>query len=77
MCGVLSYRSLVSGERPWLVGPAGRGGVCWGHFHSRSGPEPTVDVNWLQILAVATLEVAQTAAGPNVGNVLCKKKVNN
>lgn len=31
-----------------------------------SGPEPSVDRHWLQIRAIASLEVAEPAAGPNV-----------
>lgn len=38
-----------------------------------SGPEPSVDRDWLQVGAIASLEVAETAAGPDVLLLLKKK----
>lgn len=40
------------------------GGGC--QLLQLGGPEPSVDRHWLQIRAIASLEVAETAAGPNV-----------
>ena len=59
----------MPGEGPWLVGPAGRGGVGGGHLHPRPGPEPPVHRHRLQVLPVAALEVAEAARGPDVGQV--------
>jgi hypothetical protein len=50
-----SKLSLVTGEGPGLVGPAGGSGVGGRHLHSGSGPEPTVHHGGLQVLTVATL----------------------
>ncbi len=30
------------------------------------GPEPTIDVLWLEVLPVATVKVTKAAGGPNV-----------
>lgn len=38
-----------------------------------SGPEPSVDRCWLQVWPVASLEVAQSTAGPDVLLLLCKR----
>ena len=61
---------LVAGVGPRLVAPARWGRVCGGHLHPGSGPEPPVDGGWLQVLTVATLEVAQSAGAPDVGEVV-------
>ena len=60
----------MAGVGPGLVGPAGRGGVGGRHLDSGTAPEPAVDDRGLKVIAVATLEVAKTAAGPDVGEVL-------
>lgn len=60
----------MSGERPGLISPSGRVGVGGGHLDSGARPEPSVDAGGLEILAVATLEVAETAGGPDVGQIL-------
>jgi hypothetical protein len=52
-----SKLSLVTGEGPGLVGPAGGSGVGGRHLYSRSGPEPTVHHGGLQVLTVATLSM--------------------
>lgn len=39
-----------------------------------SGPEPTVDVQRLQIRPVATLKVAQTTGRPDVLHLVCRKR---
>ena len=70
--GVVRLRSFeVTSGTPRLVAPSFRVGVGGGQFHARTGPEPSVDGQRLQIIAVASLEVAQTAAGPDVGQFLC------
>jgi NADH:ubiquinone oxidoreductase subunit len=51
-----SKLSLVTGEGPGLVGPAGGSGVGGRHLHPGSGPEPTVHHGGLQVLTVATLD---------------------
>ena len=61
---------LVAGEGPGLVAPAGRGGVSWGHLDTGPGPEPTVHVRGLEVFPVAALEVAESARGPDVGEVV-------
>ena len=66
---------LVAGEGPGLVGPAGRGGVGGGHLHAGAGPEPAVDRRRLQVLTVASLEVAEAAGGPDVGQVVLLQEV--
>lgn len=65
---------LVTGERPGLIGPAGRSRVGGRHLNSGSGPEPTVDNRRLEVLAVASLEVAETTARPDVGEIVYKGK---
>ena len=61
---------LVAGEGPGLVAPAGRRGVGGRHLDAGPGPEPPVHGGRLQILAVAALEVAEPARGPDVGEVV-------
>ena len=61
---------LVAGEGPGLVAPAGRGGVGRGHLDAGSGPKPPVDSRGLEVLAVAALEVAESARGPDVREVV-------
>jgi len=61
---------LVTGERPGLVAPTGRGGVGGGHLDAGPGPEPSIDVGRLQVLSVTALEVAESARGPDVGKVV-------
>ena len=70
---VLVELRLVTGVGPGLVAPTGWGGVGGRHLNTGSGPEPTVDMSRLQVLAVTPLEVAQAAARPNVWQILCKK----
>merc|ERR1711994_909108 len=66
--------SLVAGKGPGLVGPAGRRRVGRRHLHTRPRPEPAVHTHRLQVFAVAALEVAQSARGPDVGQVLLLKE---
>merc|ERR1719480_689710 len=61
---------LVASEGPGLVAPAGRGGVGGRHLDSGARPEPAVDSRGLEILAVAALEVAEPARGPDVREVV-------
>ena len=61
---------LVASEGPGLVAPAGRGGVSGRHLDSGARPEPAIDSRGLEILAVAALEVAEPARGPDVGEVV-------
>ena len=61
---------LVAGEGPGLVAPAGRGGVGGGHLDAGPRPEPAVDSRGLEVLTVTTLEVAETARGPDVREVV-------
>ena len=61
---------LVAGEGPGLVAPAGRGGVGGRHLDSGARPEPAIDSRGLEILAVAALEVAEPARGPDVREVV-------
>ena len=61
---------LVAGRRPGLVGPARGGGVGRRHLHAGPGPEPPVDGHRLQVLAIATSEVAEAAGGPDVRQVV-------
>ena len=56
----------VAGGGPGLVGPGGRGGVGGGDLLVRSGPEPAVNTDRLQVLPVAALEVTEPARGPDV-----------
>ena len=56
----------VAGGGPGLVGPGGRGGVGGGDLLVRSGPEPAVHTDRLQVLPVAALEVTEPARGPDV-----------
>lgn len=70
--GVVRLRSLkVPSGAPRLVGPSFRAGVGRSQLDARTGPKPSVDGQRLQILAVASLEVAQATAGPDVGQFLC------
>lgn len=62
--------SLVAGVGPGLVGPARGRGVGGGHLDAGSGPEPSIDDGGLEVFTVTPLEVAETAAGPDVGKVL-------
>jgi len=62
---------LVAGVGPGLVGPARGRGVGGGHLDARSGPEPSIDDGGLEVFTVTPLEIAETAAGPDVGKVLC------
>ena len=61
---------LVTSEGPGLVAPAGRGGVGGRHLDSGARPEPAIDSRGLEILAVAALEVAEPARGPDVREVV-------
>lgn len=61
----------VSSGAPWLVTPTGWDLVRLGQLDARAGPEPTVDQDGLQVFAIATLEVAQATARPDVGKFLC------
>ena len=61
---------LVASEGPGLVAPAGRGGVGGRHLDSGARPEPAIDSRGLEILAVAALEVAEPARGPDVREVV-------
>lgn len=61
----------VASGAPRLVTPTGRSLVGLGQLDTRTGPEPSVDQDGLQVLAVATSKVAQTATGPDVGQFLC------
>jgi len=68
---VMAFKlSLVTSVRPGLVSPARGVLVSGGHFDAGAGPEPSVDAGGLEILAVAALEVAETAASPDVGKIL-------
>ena len=49
---------LVSGIRPGLVRPAGWGGVGGRHFDPGPRPEPSVDLNGLEVVAVTAFEIA-------------------
>lgn len=61
----------VAGRAPWLVRPASWLLVSAGQLDSGTGPEPAVDDERLEICAViAALEVAETAAGPDVRQLL-------
>ena len=60
----------MAGVGPGLVAPAGRRGVGGRHLDAGPGPEPPVHGGGLQVLAVAALEVAETARGPDVGEVV-------
>ena len=64
--------SLVTGVWPRLERPAWRSAVGWGHLHTRSGPEPTIDIDGLEIITVTSFEIAQTAWGPDIGQVIWK-----
>jgi len=66
---------LVAGVGPRLVAPAWWSRVSGGHLHPGPGPEPSVHCWWLQILAVATLEVAQPARAPDVGKVVLDEEI--
>jgi len=39
-----------------------------------SGPEPAVDGSWLQVGPIATFEIADTAAGPDVLLLVSRKR---
>ena len=70
--GVVRLRLLeVAGRAPRLVRPAGRRAVGGRELDARAGPEPAVDDERLQVVAVAALEVAQAPARPDVGQFLC------
>ena len=70
--GVIGLRLLeVASRTPRLVRPTGGRLVGGRQFHSRARPEPTVDDERLEIFAVASLEIAQAAARPDVGQFLC------
>ena len=49
---------FVTGIRPGLVRPTGRGGVGGCHLDPGSGPEPAVDLNGLEVVAVTAFEIA-------------------
>ena len=60
----------MAGGGPGLVGPGGRGGVGRRDLLVGSGPEPPVDIHWLEVLSVAALEVAEPARGPDVVEIV-------
>ena len=66
---------LVAGVGPRLVAPAGWCGVGGSHLDTGPRPEPSVHCWGLQILVVATLEVAQPAGAPDVGKVVLDEEV--
>ena len=68
---------LVAGGRPGLVGPAGRRRVGRRHLDAGPGPEPSVHGDRLQVVAVAASEVAESARGPDVGQVVLQQEVLN
>ena len=66
---------LVTSVGPRLVAPAWWSRVSGSHLHPGSRPEPSVHCWWLQILPVATLEVAQPAGAPDVGKVVLGEEI--
>jgi len=55
---------------PGLCSPAWGSGVGGGHLGVGVGPEPTEDIDGLQVSTIrASLEVTETTAGPDVGDV--------
>lgn len=69
--GVVWLRSLeVASGAPRLVAPTGGSLVGFGQFDAGAGPEPSVDQDWLQVLAIAALEIAEATTRPDVGKFL-------
>ena len=68
---------LVSGEGPGLVAPAWRGGVGGSHLDAGARPEPAIDGGRLEVLSVAALEVAESAAAPDVGKIVVSDELLN
>ena len=70
--GVVWLRFLkVTSGAPGLISPAGRFLIGASEFDTRARPEPAIDNERLKIFSVASLEVAQTTARPNVRQFLC------
>lgn len=66
---------LMSSGRPRVVSEAGRYLIGRRHLFSVGGPEPPVNVFGFQIGTVlATFKVAETSRGPDVRNIVWKKK---
>lgn len=69
----LSY-FLVSGLRPWVVGPAVRRLVGRCHLLTVCRPEPSVESFRLEVPSIlATFEVAETTGRPDVWHIVCWK----
>lgn len=69
--GVVWLRFLkVTSGAPGLISPAGRFLIGASEFDTRARPEPAIDNERLKIFSVASLEVAQTTARPNVRQFL-------
>lgn len=60
---------------PGLVPPAGGNAVGVGHLGVGVGPEPSLDVEGLEILALgAAREVTEATGRPDIGDVACGNK---
>ena len=60
----------MSSAGPWLISPCRRSGVGGSYLLVGSCPEPPIDIHRLQVRAVTTLEITNTARGPDIINLV-------